>query len=59
MISKLMGILDGKKSYTAILVWVLYKIANSHWGLPEMPDLEVAILGVAGLSMREAISKKG
>jgi len=58
MISSLMSKLDGKKTYTFIGLWIAYKIAVSHGWLGAMPDLEVSLLGLAGLSLREGMKKK-
>lgn len=57
MLTSAISKLKGKKTYTMILAYVLYKLGVNHGVLPVSPDLEIAILGLAGLSLREAVSK--
>jgi len=58
MLSNLMDKLKGRKTYGSIILWVFYKIAVGQGWIGDMPNLEIALLGIAGLSLRESISTK-
>ena len=57
MLSKLIGATDGKKTYIFVIGWMIYKVAVGNGWIQPVNELEVALLGGAGLSLRDGISK--
>jgi len=57
MLSKLIGATDGKKTYIFVIVWMVYRIGITKGWFPEALVLETFLLGGAGLSLRDGITK--
>lgn len=57
MIQQLLAKLDGKKTYTFMLLYAAYRYALTHGFIQPMPDVETLLLTGAGLSLREAVGK--
>lgn len=57
MIGKLIGLLDGKKTYLFSVAWVAYKMGIVQGFWHDNPNLEALLLGGGAVSLREAVTK--
>jgi len=58
MLTNLLKATEGRKTYLFLSIYIVVKLLQNHGVLGAMPDLEVVLLGGAGLALRDGIAKK-